>query len=556
MLRTSHAAFALIATTIPAAHAQQLPSAGTQLQQLPAAPEPVRPDADIDIRQPDAVAIDPNAGTSITVETLRVTGQTLYSEAELRAVSGFVPGNAYTFGQLRQLAAAITTYYRDRGYFLAQAYLPEQDVQSGNVTIAVAEGRYGKLDVRNSSRLSNAVPSAILEGLAPGDLVASAPLERRLLLLSDLPGIRVRGTLAPGAAVGTSDLIVDITPGRTISGSVEADNGGSRYTGMYRAGGAIHLNNPAGIGDQLSVRLLASDSGLGYGRIAYQAPVGPATLGIAFAHLRYDLGREFGALDGSGTANIASVYGSYPLMRSRRANLYALAGLDYKWLRDEIGLISSRSDKRVKAATLGLAGDFRDSIAGGGSSSFSLGWTSGHLDIKSRNDRVNDAATARSAGRYNKIQGSLARMQSVAGPMSLYGAVRGQWAFDNLDSSEKLDLGGADGVRAYPEGEAFGDSGYIAAIEARLQLNAGGEALPGRFELAAFVDTGEIRFAENPWFAGRNRAVRSGYGVGLNWYGPDGLSVRASYARKLGTGPATSAPDRNGRVWFQLVKLF
>ena len=34
-----------------------------------------------------------------------------------------------------------------------------------------------------------------------------------------------------------------------------------------------------------------------------------------------------------------------------------------------------------------------------------------------------------------------------------------------------MELGGAYGVRAYPEGEAFGDTGYIATTEARLMLD-------------------------------------------------------------------------------------
>jgi hemolysin activation/secretion protein len=552
MLKTSSLTLALLAA-VPAAQAQQLPGAGTQLQQLPQQPQPVKPETDLVIEKPAAAEIE-ESGVTVPVNTLQIIGQTLFSEAELRSASGFAP-SSMTFGQLRTLASRIADFYHAKGYLLAQAYLPEQDVASGAITIAVIEGRYGKIDIRNGAALSDRVPARILRGLTPGDVVTNAPLERRLLLLSDIPGVRTKATLAPGTAVGTSDLIVDVVPGPRISGSLEADNAGSRYTGAYRFGGTVNLNNPAGIGDQLSVRLLASDSGLGYGRISYQIPAGNATVGVAYAHLRYDLGREFRALDGSGTADIFSVYGSYPLIRSRRANLYALAGFDYKMLNDEIGLVSSTSKRHLAVGTLGLAGDVRDGFAGGGSTAFSLAWTTGDLDIRSAPERIADAATARSAGGYNKLQGSVARLQSVAGPLSLYGAVRGQVAFDNLDSSEKMELGGAYGVRAYPEGEAFGDTGYIATAEARLRLNRADDRI-GQVELIGFVETGEVRYAQDPWFEGPNHAVRSGFGGGVNWYAPEGFILKASYARKLGTGPATSAPDRSGRIWVQLVKLF
>lgn len=554
MVKPHLVALALLTTT-SAAYGQQIPGAGAQLQQLPQAPAPVKPAPDLVLPQQSKLA-DAPVGPSITVQSLRVTGQSVYPESALLAASGYAPGSSLNFLQLRQLAARISDFYHVHGYFLAQAYLPEQDVQGGTVTIAVVEGRYGKIDVHNGTRLAPHVPKNVLRGLDSGEVVATAPLERRLLLLSDIPGVRVKATLAPGAAVGTSDLLVDVSPGPRISGNVEADNGGSRYTGAYRFGGTINLNNPLGAGDQLSLRLLGSDGALGYGRLSYQAPVGNLTLGLAFAHLRYDLGREFTGLDASGTADIVSAYASYPLIRSRRANLYALGNFDYRFLSDDIGVVSSRSRKHLAAGTLGLSGDYRDELGAGGSSQFSLGWTIGDLAIRSGAERLADATTARSAGRYSKLQGSFSRLQTIAGPFALYGSVRGQVAFDNLDSSEKMQIGGAYGVRAYPEGEAFGDTAYIATAEARLRLSQWTGKLPGTLELIGFVDTGEVRYAQDPWFTGSNHAVRSGYGGGLGWYGPSGIILRGSYARKLGTGPATSAPDRAGRFWFQVVKLF
>jgi hemolysin activation/secretion protein len=556
MFKPRHIAFALLATATPAAYAQ-VPNAGTQLRQLPQVPTLPRVEPVLEV-EPVALASDvADAGPAIRVTTLRVTGQTAFTEAELVAASGFAPDSELTLAGLRALAERISDLYRDRGYFLAQAYLPAQDVQGGSVTIDVIEGRYGAVDVRNGARIADRVPDQIVNGLEPGDLIANAPLERRLLLLSDVPGVVVHATLAPGDEVGTSDLIVDLAPGPAISGSLEADNAGSRYTGEYRFGGTLNLNNPAGIGDQLSLRLLASDDGLAYGRASYQAPIGNATVGVAYSHLLYDLGREFEALDGSGTADIVSAYASYPLVRSRRANLYALANADYIMLHDRIGLVSSESNKHIQEGTFGLAADWRDDLGGGGSNVAYLGWTIGNLDIRSPAVRAIDAATARTAGTFNVLQGSVARLQAVAGPLSLYGAVRGQYAFDNLDSSEQMQLGGAYGVRAYPEGEAFGDIGYVATAEARLAVGGSRDTLPGEFELIAFVETGEVQFAHDPWFAGPNHATRSGYGVGLNWFGPEGFIVRTAYARRLGTGPATSVPDDgDGRFWFQIVKLF
>lgn len=538
-----------------AAHAQLPTSAGALLQQIPPPPARERPTPDIRIERPGAPGDAASAATRIRVRVLHISGQASFTEAQLLAASGFVGGGELSLAELRAIAARITAFYNARGYFLAQAYLPAQDIANETVTIAVVEGHYGKIDVRNHSRLKPGVADAILTGINSGGIVANTPLERRLLLLSDLPGIVVRSTLAPGATVGTSDLIVDIRPGRAVTGSIEADNAGSRYTGPYRLGGSINLNDPTGHGDVLSLRVLASNSGLAYGRAAYQIQAGVATVGIAYAHIRYDLGREFSALDAHGTADVASVYGSYPLIRSRDTNLYVSTGADLKAFHDEVDLTGASVRRRTQVANLGLNGDHRDGFGGGGWSSYSLGVSLGNLNIRTPLDRAADAATARSDGGYAKLQFSAARLQSVAGPFTLYGAVRGQVATDNLDISEKMELGGAYGVRAYPEGEAYGDEGYLATIEARFLLPTSPAAMPGQFQLIGFVDTGAVRLAHDPWFAGDNHEYRSGYGAAISWTLPDSLIVKATYARKLGPQDATAAPDRSGRFWFQIAKL-
>ena len=61
---------------------------------------------------------------------------------------------------------------------------------------------------------------------------------------------------------------------------------------------------------------------------------------------------------------------------------------------------------------------------------------------------------------------------------------------------------------------------------------------------------------KNPWFAGKNTRSLSGAGVGITWADNNNFFVRAYYARKLGSEPAISAPDRSGRFWIQAVKYF
>ena len=555
MFNTKLLPFALLALS-PSLFAQQPPSAGSQIQQIPAAPVPQKAAPTIRIEPISTPATPASDAAKIVVNSLQVTGAKTYSEAELVALTGFMPGSELTLADLRGMALKITENYRSKGYFVAQAYLPAQEIRNGVVTIAVVEGQYGKIAVRNQSHLSDTLAHRQLDGINTGDTIAIAPLESRLLLLSDIPGVNVTSTLTPGASVGASDLIVDVTPGQRVTGSIDADNGGNRYTGEYRLGATVNLNNAAGLGDVASLRVLTSGAGLNYARGSYQVQLGKATAGVAYSWLSYELGKEFSSLQAKGTAKIASVYGSYPLIRSRNTNLYALLAFDHKTLQDRVDTTSSVVDRKAQVLMATLRGDHRDSLGRGGLTSYAVTGTAGNIDIQTPSMRAFDAATAQSNGHFTKLGFSAMRLQSVTDTVSLYAGINGQVGSKNLDSSEKMQLGGMNGVRAYPEGEAYADQGYLLTLEARMQLPKLSEQMPGQLELVGFIDTGSVTLNKNPWTTGDNRRTLSGAGIGLNWSAYNNFVVRTSYARKIGSGSATSAPDKSGRFWIQAVKYF
>ena len=535
--------------------AQQLPGAGSQIQQLAPAAVPQKTMPQIRIESGTAPGTPSANESKILVRTLRITGAKTYSEPELLALTGFVPGVELTLTDLRRMAARITAHYSTQGYLATRAYLPAQQVTDNTVTIAVSEGQYGQIILRNQSKLSDRQAYSLLDGLKPGDPITNDPLESRLLLLSDTPGVEVKSTLVPGAGPGTSDLLVDIAPGRLVTGSVDADNAGNRYTGEFRLGATVNLNNPLGLGDVAGLRAVTSGSGLKYGRFFYQVPFGRAAVGVAYSRLDYALGKEFAPLGANGVATAMGVYGSYTLLRSRNANLYAGLSYDHKNFQDRVALFSSVTDRKINVLTGNLYGNQLDAVGGGGVNSFSLSLSAGTLDIQTPAARAADALSADSQGAYNKLAFTASRLQQITDSVSFFAGISGQGASKNLDPSEKMSLGGMDGVRAYPQGESFGDQGYLVNLEARLLLPKS-ESLPGRMHLIGFVDAGSVTINKNPWAAGSNQRSLAAYGVGLTWSEPGNFLVRTYYARKLGNDPATSGPDRSGRLWIQGVKYF
>lgn len=538
------------------AFAADMPTAGTQMQQIPASPALQKAAPQIRIQQPGQGSVNADNQTRFVVNALRINGAQAYTADELVALAGLNPGREVTLADLYGMAQKIADHYHRQGYFLAQAILPPQEIQDGVVAIDVMEGRYGKVDLKNATNLTPSIAGSMMDGVAVGDAVTIAPLERSLLLLTDLPGIEVKSTLTPGASVGASDLIVEVTPGKQVTGSIDADNAGNRYTGRNRIGGTFNLNNAAGLGDVLTLRALTSGSGLNYGRLAYQAQAGKAKVGAAYATMRYELGDTFANLQAHGTADIASVYASYPLIRSRQANLYAQLGFDAKSFQDREDVAGTLKEKEAKVWLASLNGDWRDDLGGGGFNRYSLTLTDGDLDLQSTAEQATDATTARSNGHYNKLALNFLRVQAVTDKLSLYTTFNGQLASKNLDSSEKMELGGSGAVRAYPEGEAYGDQGYVLNLEAHYALPRLTDKLPGRMEAIGFVDTGTVTLNHSPWSSTDNRRTLSGVGLGLNWVADNDFVVKALYAHKLGNAVATSAPDANDRIWLQAVKYF
>ena len=483
-------------------------------------------------------------------------------------------GKELDLAALDQAAGNVSGYYRRKGYFVARAYMPAQEIKDGIVEIAVIEGRVGSVSVKRAAgvRLSEANAQQIVTAsAAPGQPITEKSIERGLLLLNDLPGVDVKSTLVPGATPGTSDLVIEATEAGILGGSADVDNFGNRYTGKTRFGATVNVNDPSGRGDQVTLRGMSSGSGIDYGRVSYMAPVGRygTKLGAAISDMRYKLGGDFAVLQANGDARVYSAFGLHPFVRSRNINFYGVAGYDYKQLKDDRNNVNMK-DRRVDVFNLGLAGDARDGMGGGGMWSYSLSQAFGRLNLSGNatDQAFDQAATGeRTGGSYSKTNFNLARLQRMNDRTSLYATLSGQRASKNLDSSEKFMLGGL-GVRAYPQGEATGDEGYLMNVEARYDLP--GATTLGNLQFIGFLDSGWVKLHKSPWTgwnAGRpdypNSYRLSGLGMGLNFYKASNFSVRASYAWKLGSNPGRDINNRdsdnttdNGRVWVQVVKWF
>ena len=489
------------------------------------------------IEAPVRPAINMPEGVEVTVSGFRISGNRSFPVDALEALVQPWVGKRLDIRGLNEAAGALTRHYQANGHLLSYAYLPAQRVADGVIELAVLEGKLEGVQIVTAQdvRLRDEVVQAHTDSLVgPGPLTQDA-VERKLLLLNDMPGVAARAAFTPGATTGGAEMVVSVAEDEPLEVRAELNNHGTKSTGIYRAGLSLHFRDLFGWGDSTTARGFASNKGsLVSGSLGTSVPVGGDgwRLGASVSRLQYQLAGAFKNTGALGTANALSFDASYPLRRSTDVNLNAKAGIDFKRLHDETAV--SVIDKRNDTGDFGIAFDFRDGI--GGLSAGAASATLGQLRQSGMPRRE-----------WHKYNAQFARQQQVAGPFSLYARLSGQTTgASNLDSSEKLGLGGAGAVRAYASGEASVDHGVLASLELRYALDLLGGSVVG----SLFHDYGSGQIERGKASAPGNEAELNGTGFGLSWSG-NGMGLNASIAWRGNRAPNIDGVDPRPRLFLQ-----
>ena len=548
-----HAAWLLAMPVLAAAQGLTPPGSGTLLQQVqPVTPAlPVTREPSLVMEQSGKTALPPSQ--PFWVETLLITGNTQIPAPALRALVAEAEGKTLTLAQLGELADRITEHYRNQGYPLSRAIIPAQAIDAGVVRIEIIEARYGQISLQNKSAVKDSFLQDILASLQSGQSISQAPLDQAMLKLSDVPGVLVRGSLEPGQAVGTSDLLIDATALAAVGGQVVADGYGNRYTGRERLGLALSLSNPLNHGDVASLNALSSGSGMNYARIGYETLLNSQGLraGGAYSDLHYVLGGPVTSADGRGNAQVSSAWLKLPLLRSRQVNVQGQAQYEQMNLRDR--LATTATDRHLNSAVLSLSGDWQDALLAGSMSSWSVGWAAGKLAFDNDAAQQADAGAAKTEGHFTKWTASVSRLQGLSPKTALYVTASGQWSRHNLDASQKMSAGGPSMVRAYDAGAVSGDRGYFFGAELRRSLDIEGA---GQWTALAFIDSAHLTVNAKPWLTSANSARLSGAGLGLLWTGPQRWSSKLYIATPIGAKPEQVGVAKSSRAWVELARAF
>lgn len=496
-----------------------------------------------------------NKAVEFTITNFRLEAPNLYLNKEkLIEILQSGMGENKTMEQLNQTLNELTRYCRANGYPAAAAYVPAQESTDGTITIRVIPGRIGKVSLDNKSKLKDTVADGFTARLKPNSIIRTRDLETVLYSISDVSGARAVGVLKPGAEFGTSDITVRIEDGKGENTIMYVENYGSKNTGRYRYGLQENLYDVGGTGAKVSVGTLHSNGGLHNYYANYETLVGRGgtTLGIGYSRMNYTVGGSMTALDANGVADTISLFGRRPLYHYTTSALNFSYGYDYRKLSDNLDAFGLKGKKHEHSLHVGLDGSSR------------MGQTAATYGVRITTGRVGlDSEYSKTLGKSSKVEGTFTKgeingtvVQRLGNKSDIMLKVSGQKATHNLDGSEEMYLGGANGVRAYPQGEGSGDEGILGTAELRFYT-----PMPG-LVFSTYYDAGHVKYAHDGSVdltvnQPSSGITLKGWGMALAYTKPNDWFARLDYARRIGSDPNLSAAAKaNGRTWFMLGKIW
>lgn len=494
-------------------------------------------------RAPCALDRPEFASIRFTVGGVQFNGLERVPGLSLDAAWADYRGRELPVSVLCDIRAEANAILRSQGY-LATVDIPEQSLADGIPDFNVVFGRLTAVRVRGEAGPSEKLVASYLEKLTQQDVFNTNTAERYLLLADDLPGLDVRLSLRPAADGAPGDLVGEVAVLRQRGMiDVNVQNLGSDAIGRY--GGVLRgeIYDLTGLGDRTSVAVFST---LDFSeqqtvQIGHDFRVGSEGLRIG-GQLTFSAAAPstgIAGFDVEAETIFASLFASFPLVRTRRHSLYANAGFDYVDQQVDVNNIRL-TDDRVRIAFARVAGELIDQqsvLRAGGYSPFEPKFRLRYgLEARQGLD-VFDASPDCRPNLIACLFGGIAPPSRIEAdptplvfrlntdieyrPVPLLAFVletQAQITGDALPAFEEIAAGSFSIGRGYDPGAVLGDSGIMNSLEVRYGSLSPQSVTAVALQPYVFTDVAHVwnedpsRRASNP-----DRLWSVGGGVRLSW---------------------------------------
>lgn len=454
-----------------------------------------------------------------------------------------------TFKDLSDIADRIKAEYKRKGYLTTVVFIPEQNIVDGVVEIRVAEGEFGKLKIEGNKYFGSNLIKKYIHS-KKNEILDLYVLQKDILRLNQNPDLQVKTVVSAGEEPDTSDVTMKVDDKFPFHAGASFDNQGTRLTGKDRTSVSVRHTNLTGHNDSVFANIQFTRSSSGE-FVSYLLPADTlgSIIGLNFTYFEMKLGEEFKSFDITGKTLIFTPHVSRELYLSEDIQANVDIGLDIKSITKKTGT-QTTADDQLRLPYLDFDFSETDGFGGGGQTSFSpkfIFGTSGFLGASKRGHPT----TSRSGtgGAFFVYEHSISRVQRM--PFESYMSIRSQFqaGSTSLPSSEQFQLGGANSVRGYPEGDYVADWGanltfdwvfpmYLIPKEYKLPRSE--TPLRNQIQPVAFMDLGGGGL-KKPLTGESKEKFLMGLGGGLKISLYNKLSARLEWAKDVGDKPTSGS---------------
>jgi hemolysin activation/secretion protein len=446
--------------------------------------------------------------TMVVTEFVFEGNVTIGKEALTAAVSDYV-GKPIGLSQINEAAVKITRLYRDKGMSIAEAFIPQQQVEDGKVRIAVLEGVVGEVKVSgNTNYNSEFIREHVVEALGSA-VLTNIGLEKGLLTLNRNPGLVTTSLIAPGAKPGTVDILVNAQDEGPAKGRLEYNNYGSDTVSANRYIASAEAINLADTGANLKAQALFGDrpSELSHYSLGLTAPLNRigTRIGLSVSSGSYDVTKVFADLGIRGESSSGSIYVNHPFILERSMALTGELGIRGSDA-DFFVLNQTTAQDKTRSIYAMVSSEF-DTLSGKSALSAELSLGLGGA-LGGMEDATNSSRTG-ADNQFTKLRLNAAYSRPVYQTWSMFAGGSAQWANNSLVSGEEWQVGGAGSVRGFAPGVISGSGGYQGTLEMRYTQMGD---IP--WTAYGFIDHGVVT-RKNPLIAQSDMSTVTGVGFGL-----------------------------------------
>lgn len=553
--------FAACVLQLQLAHAQ-VPAGDADTSRLRVAPLPLPglPNFDLKIETPEKAPVSKAVDEiEFTIKQIKVDGVTQYPPEQIKKIFAPLEGKRVSLEALRKAADQLESRYRADGFFLVRVFVPPQQVKDGLFSIRVVEGYIEAAFTEGGTDAAQQLVERLLAPVVGKKPIDLQSLEKALLILNDIPGVRAAGVLRQGSALGASELVVSLVNPPKVSSLFSMNNSLSRVLGEWNTNLNVNISNPSPTRPgvlSLGLSTSALNDYLRAVTVRYSTFVGDQGMVVSMGGLAASA--KLGASLASSVIESNSYsFGPrvrYPLKRSRGVSLFVDSGLTLNHSRttsfgEEIIADSSTvADVSLAAVDLGRFN---------GNTEATVGISQGLDALGSIGTNALAPSVSGFSQRFTKLKYSASRLQGLPQDFSLQMNLLGQWSTDTLLTGEQVLFGGSTLGRAYDSGAVAGDSGFGLLLELRKDMPAE-KFIPrlanGKVQFFVFTDYAEARLNLNPNRPETTASLRS-HGAGLRYRDMTGLMVEATIAESQRFISSTD-PKSDPRMLFSVMKPF